>query len=139
MPIPVEYQHASDDFHRFLRRVMEESGLSTSNQAYTTVQGVLYAFRRRLSVKQAILFAGVLRPIVRAIFVADWDVDEPVVQFGDVNSMTEEVQALRRDHNFSPATSIRDVSRALRESVDHAEFERVLAMLPEGANEFWSL
>jgi uncharacterized protein (DUF2267 family) len=39
------------------------------------VQGVLQTFRRRLEISEAIRFAGVLPPVLRAIFVADWDQD----------------------------------------------------------------
>jgi uncharacterized protein (DUF2267 family) len=75
MPRPMEYQHASEDFDRFLCRVIDETDLTTRNQAYTTTQGVLYAFRCRLTLKNSIIFAGVLPPILRAIFVVDWDLD----------------------------------------------------------------
>ncbi len=51
--------------------------------------------------------------------------------------MTKEVQALRDDHNFSSETAIRDVASALRRNVDEAALDRVLAMLPEGALQFW--
>jgi len=137
MPRPMEYQHASDDFDRFLSKVIEQTGLTTRNQAYTTVQGVLYAFRRRLPLKDAILFAGVLPPILRAIFVADWDPDERQVPFGDRATMTREAQSLRQDHNFSPPTCIHNVSVALRDHVDERTFKRVVGSLPKGAAEFW--
>jgi len=45
--MPMEYQHASEDFDRFLRMVIDVSGLPTRNQAYTMVQAVL---RHRLDV-----------------------------------------------------------------------------------------
>jgi uncharacterized protein (DUF2267 family) len=67
----MDYQHASEEFERFLRAVVENTGLATRNQAYTTAEGVLRAFRRRLDIRQAIAFAGVLPPVLRAIFVAD--------------------------------------------------------------------
>jgi hypothetical protein len=37
----MEYQRASEEFERFLRAVVENTGLATRNQAYTTVEGVL--------------------------------------------------------------------------------------------------
>jgi uncharacterized protein (DUF2267 family) len=101
------------------------------------VQGVLQAFRRRLDVKDAVLFAGVLPPVLRAIFVADWNTDEPRRPFEDRTDMTKEVQALRAGHNFAPDTAIRDVARAMRKNVDEAAFDGVLARLPEGAVDFW--
>ncbi|WP_234050584.1 MULTISPECIES: DUF2267 domain-containing protein [unclassified Xanthobacter] len=139
MPRPFEYQHASEDFDRFLCKLIEQTELATRNQAYTTVQGVLYAFRRRLTLKDAIRFAGVLPPILRAIFVADWNVDEVQAPFEDRSVMTREAQSLRKDHNFSPATCIRDVAAALRSCIDEREFDRVLASLPPRAAEFWDV
>ncbi|MFG1403805.1 DUF2267 domain-containing protein [Xanthobacter sediminis] len=139
MPRPIEYQHASEDFDRFLCKLIEQTELATRNQAYTTVQGVLYAFRRRLTLKDAIRFAGVLPPILRAIFVADWNVDEVQAPFEDRSVMTREAQSLRKDHNFSPATCIRDVAVALRSCIDEREFDRVLASLPPRAAEFWDV
>ena len=81
MPVPSEYQRATDHFYKFLVDARETSGLTSTHQTYTMVQGVLQAFRRRLSVKDAIMFAGVLPPVLRAIFVTDWDVDEPRLPF----------------------------------------------------------
>ncbi len=137
MPIPMDVQHASEQFEKFLADARDISGLATRNQTYTMVQGVLQVFRRRLSLSDAIRFAGVLPPILRAIFVSDWDTDEIRAPFGDLASMAQEAQALRRDHNFAPPSCIGDVAAALRKHVDAAEFERVLASLPDGATDFW--
>jgi uncharacterized protein (DUF2267 family) len=137
--MPMEYQHASEEFERFLRAVIEETGLTTRNQAYTTVEGVLRTFRRRLDIREAIRFAGALPPVPRAIFVADWDMDEPRRDFASREAMNAEVQSLRRDHNFSPDTAIGDVARALRRCVDRERLDAVLATLPNGAADFWRI
>lgn len=60
---------------RFLLDARDTAGLGSTHQAYTMVQGVLQTFRRRLEISEAIRFAGVLPPVLRAIFVADWDQD----------------------------------------------------------------
>lgn len=137
MPVPSEYQRATDHFYKFLLDARDTSKLGSTHQTYTMVQGVLQTFRRRLSIKDAIIFAGVLPPLLRAIFVSDWDIDEPWRPFEDRTVMTKEVQALRGDHNFAPDTAIKDVAGALRRNIDEAEFDRVLAGLPEGSMEFW--
>jgi uncharacterized protein (DUF2267 family) len=137
MTIPMELQHASDEFEKFLRDARDVSGLTTRNQTYTMVQGVFQVFRRRLCLKDAIRFANALPPLLRAIFVADWNLDEPQLPFGDRATMTREAQALRKDHNFAPETCIRDVATALRRNIDEAAFDRILAILPEGASDFW--
>ncbi len=137
MPVPSQYQRATDDFFAFLADARDAAGLTSVHQAYTMVQGVLQTFRRRLSLPDAIRFADVLPAVVRALFVADWDPAEPVRPFADRASMTAEVRALRPNHNFSPDTAIHDVAAALRRHVDVPAFEAILAALPEGAAEFW--
>lgn len=137
MPMPMEYQQASADFERFLASARDAAGLATRNQTYTMVQGVLQAFRARLTLRDALRFADVLPPVLRAIFVADWDVDAPLRPFSDRAAMTREVQALRADHNFAPDTAIADVAAALRAAVDADAFERVLRQLPAEAAAFW--
>lgn len=137
MPIPMELQHTGEDFERFLADARDTSGLGTRNQTYTVVQSVLRTFRRRLDVHQAIRFAQVLPPVLRAIFVSEWDTSAPPVPFADRQTLTGEVQALRQHHNFAGENSIRDIATALRRHVDVAAFEAVLATLPEGAAAFW--
>jgi uncharacterized protein (DUF2267 family) len=139
MPVPAEYQRATDDFYRLLTDARDSAALTTTNQAYTMVQGVLQVFRRRLEVNEAIRFLSVLPVGARALFVADWDVNESQRPFEDRLVMTKEVQALRAEHNFAPETAIRDVATALRRNLDETAFDRVLATLPHGATEFWQL
>jgi uncharacterized protein (DUF2267 family) len=137
MTVPSEYLRATDHFSAFLLDARDMAGLVSTHQAYTMVQGVLQTFRRRLELREAIRFAGVLPPMLRALFIADWDPEEPRRPFEDRNVMTREVQALRVDHNFAPDTAIRDVARALRRHVDVEKFDRLLARLPDGAAQFW--
>lgn len=137
MPVPLEYKRASEEFLKFLVDARDIAMLATTNQAYTMAQGVLLTFRRRLDVEQALAFAGVLPPVLRALFVTDWDVGAPRAAFADREALTREVQALRPDHNLSPDSSIRDVARALRLNVDEQALDRVLARLPAGAAAFW--
>ena len=138
MPMPQEYQRAGEAFDAFLRDAMDELGHTTRNQAYTTVQGVLRAFRDRLTVEEGVRFAGVLPPVLRALFVADWPVDAVPTPFGTRAAMTREVQSVRSEHNFAPDSAIADVSRALRRHVDAPRFDAVLRSLPDGAEAFWS-
>jgi uncharacterized protein (DUF2267 family) len=137
VPVPFGYENATTEFQLFLRDARDAAGLVTTNQSFTMVEGVLRAFRRRLSVRDAIAFADVLPAIPRAIFVSHWDLDEPRRAFGDRAQLVAEARALRHDHNFSPDTCIEDVAGALRKHIDQAAFDRVLARLPAGAAEFW--
>ncbi len=139
MTVPMAYSEASKVFEQFLSDAREASGLTTRHQTYTMVEGVFRTFRQRLEVRDAIHFASVLPPLLRALFVDAWDLDAPIRPFEDRASMTREVQSLRRDHNFAPDTAIHDVAVALRKSIDEAALDRMLARLPAGAAEFWQI
>jgi uncharacterized protein (DUF2267 family) len=138
MTIPMEYQHASRDFERFLADIQDRLGFATRNPAYTTVEGVLLTFRRRLNVAQALAFANLLPPVLRALFVADFDSRQRPVPFASRDELTREVQSLRRDHNFAPPTAIAEVAAALRKIVDVERLDDLLHLMPEGAAAYWS-
>lgn len=138
MTIPSEYQLASIEFEKFMVDARDISGLATTNMAYNMVVGVLHAFRCRVTLRDALRFANVLPPVVRAIYVSDWDPDQPMREFSDRASMTREVQELRKAHNFSPPGAIHDVALALRRNVDATELDRLLADFPAGARDFWA-
>jgi len=137
MPMPHAYRHASRDWRGILDDAKEGMGLVSDNSAYTAIQGVLLVFRRRLSVQQGLRFATMLPAVPRAIFVADWDVSEPVLPFGPLDEMTREAQALRPHHNLTPDNAIEATAWALRRAVLPADFERALAACPPEAAEFW--
>lgn len=139
MPMPLEYRQASADFDAFMKDLVASSMLTTSHQAYTMLQAVFYVFRRRLTVSQAIAFAGVLPPVLRAIFVSDWRVDEPQLPFLDRDALMTEVRAFRHEHNLSTETAIEDVSNTLKHHVDQKAFARVLQDLAPEARAFWCL
>lgn len=140
MPVPPEFERASSEFDAFLVDARDLAGLGSTHQAYTMVQGVLQTFRRRLSVEDAIAFANVLPLLLRALFVTDWDTREARRPFQDRVTMTGEVQSLRADHNFSPPDAIACVAGALRRHLGRStELDALLARLPAGAAEFWSL
>lgn len=139
MPMPVEYQRATDHFCQFLADARDEANFGSAHQAYTMAQGVFQVFRRRPRIEDAIRFANILPAGLRALFVAEWNVDEPRLPFEDRAIMTKEVQSLRPLHNFSPESSIRDVAVALRGNVDEVALDRVLATLPEAARQFWQM
>jgi uncharacterized protein (DUF2267 family) len=138
MPMPMEYRQASRDFDAFMEDLRDISMLQTTHQSYTMLQGVFQVFRRRLTTKQALAFADTLPPVLRALFVSDWDVEEPCLPFGTFAEMTREVKALRPDHNFSTDTAISDVAAVMLRHVDLSAFEAVLAELPPGAKQFWT-
>jgi len=137
MPVPLEYSRARDDFYRFIVDVREKSGLGSSHQTYTMVQAVLQVFRRRLQIGDAIRFSNALPVGLRALFVDDWNVDEPIRAFEDKECLLEEVRALRPQHNFSPDSAIADVTETIWSHVDKSRFNAILQRLPPDARAFW--
>jgi uncharacterized protein (DUF2267 family) len=133
MTWPLEYQRASHDFERFMVVARDAAGLVTTNQAWTMVQAVLLAFRKRLTVPQAIEFANILPPLLRAMFLDDWHPSGEPAPFGSEEDLIAEVRSLRARHNFSPDNAMEAVATALRASIDEAVLNRVLAKLPQQA------
>ncbi len=137
MTWPAEYQRASVDFERFMVAARDAAGLATTNMAWTMVEAVLHAFRRRLSTRDAIAFAVQLAPLVRALFLEGWQPVDSPEPFATRDVILQEVRALRREHNFSPDNAVEAVATALRASMGAEAFDRSLVGLPDGARQFW--
>lgn len=137
MPMPGTYRQASREWQAFLADAREAMNLTSDNATYTAVQGVLQAFRRRLTPQQAVDFAQVLPSVLRALFVADWKLADPVSP-GSRADWTAEGKALRPLHNLTPENCVEATALALRKSVLQADLDGVLATLPAFAAEFWS-
>jgi len=135
MPFPQEYQRATDQFYSFLHDIRDEA---MYGKAYTTAQAVLQVFRRRVSLEDGIRFAACLPVGLRALFVAEWDPEEPRRPFGTVEEMTVEAHELRANHNYVEPASISVVARVLWRHADRARLEFVLASMELAAREFWS-
>lgn len=110
MPYPHEYAIATQAWQKVLDAVQDETDLATSNQAFTVLEGVLKAFRRRLDVQDSLRFADVLPVPVRALFVHNWDIKEERMPFLPPLKLADEVRSLRRTHNFAPETAVPDVA-----------------------------
>lgn len=136
--MPFEYQNASLQFERFMLDARDSAGLATTNMAWNMVVGVLHTFRSHLTVAQALAFAAVLPPVIRALFIEDWDLGTEPSEFSSAEALLAEVRSVRPEHNFSPSNAIAAVAAALRRHVDVAAFERVLAKLPAEAQQYWS-
>jgi uncharacterized protein (DUF2267 family) len=137
MPMPWTYRQATREWQAFLADARAAMDLETDNVTYTAVQGVLQALRRRLTPQQAIDFAQVLPSVLRALFVADWHLSDPLPP-GTRADWTAEAMALRPHHNLTPPNCVEATAVALRKSVLREDLDRVLASLPPFASEFWS-
>lgn len=136
MPMPWTYRHASAEWQRFLDVAKDEMGLSSNNSAYTAIEGVLVAFRRRLTVDQALRFADALPSIPRAVFVTGWHPQAPA-PWGSRATQIAEAQALRPHHNLTPDNCIEATAIALRAVVRPDEIDPVLADIGPQAEAFW--
>jgi uncharacterized protein (DUF2267 family) len=139
MPYPQEYQVATDKFAAFLGDVKAEAGFGSRHMAYTMAQGVFQVFRRRVDIKQAIRFSNVLPVGMRALFVADWDLEEERLPFADFEMMNKEVKQLRPDHNFATESAIQEVAVALKKNVDQEKLRKVLSEISGEALAFWQM
>ncbi|MEJ8308916.1 DUF2267 domain-containing protein [Agrobacterium larrymoorei] len=137
MTVPREFIHASRDFGAVLIDVRDRAMVSTTHRAFTTLEAVLRVFRRRLTADQSLEFAGLLNVGLRALFVAGWNANCPVVPFAPKQKMQEEFMSFRRDHNLSPDTAIRDVTEALRLHIDEEKLKRFLKSVSPEALSFW--
>ncbi len=137
MPMPHTYRHATREWRAFLADAKDQMALQSDNNTYTAVQGVLLTFRRRLTVPEALLFADVLPSVLRAMFVYQWDVSQPPLDFIDRKEMTAEVKNLRKDHNLTPDNAIEATAWAMWRAINHREFNLVLSKLPKPAQAFW--
>jgi uncharacterized protein (DUF2267 family) len=138
MPMPWTYRQATREWQAFLAEARSAMNLDSENTTYTAVQGVLFAFRRRLTPQQVIDFAQVLPSVLRALFVADWRLDDTPLPPGSRADWTAEAMALRPHHNLTPANCVEATALALRKSILRDDLDRVLATLPPFAAEFWS-
>ena len=135
--LPFEYQNPTLQFERFMVDARDCAGLPTTNMAWNMVVGVLHAFRRRLTVNQALSFAAVLPPMIRALFVEDWNPEQAVVPFGEPADWLTDVRSVRPMHNFSPPDAVSSVATAIRRHVDANALERVLELMPVEASRYW--
>jgi uncharacterized protein (DUF2267 family) len=137
MPMPWTYRQATREWQAFLAEARAAMDLTSDNATFTAVEGVLRAFRRRLTAQQAIDFAQVLPSVLRSLFVADWQLADPVPS-GIRDDWTTEAMALRPHHNLTPPNCVEATALALRKSILREDLDRVLATLPPFAVEFWS-
>ncbi len=138
LTVPMEYRRASADFEAFLAEAADAAGLATRNQSFTMVEGVLVAFRRRVTAAEGIAFVQALPPMLRAMFVAGWEPEDAPRASFDREVLVREVQALREHHNFAPDTAIDAVAEVLRRHVDATAWARALDQLPPAARAFWT-
>jgi uncharacterized protein (DUF2267 family) len=137
MPMPWTYRQATREWQAFLADARAAMNLESDNATYTAIQGVLQAFRRRLTPQQTIDFAQVLPSVLRALLVADWQISDPVPP-GTRADWTAEAMALRPHHNLTPRNCVEATALALRKAVLREDLDQVLATLPPFAAEFWS-
>jgi uncharacterized protein (DUF2267 family) len=76
---------------------------------------------------------------MRALFVADWNLEEERLPFTDFDTMNKEVKQLRPDHNFATASAIQEVAAAVKKNVDQENLRNALNEISEEALAFWQM
>ena len=135
--MPFAYRSATKDFEKFLEDLKVISGLTTSNQCYTETRAVFLVFRSHVAQQVALDFANALPPVLRAIFMEDWNLAIPVTPMPGKEKLLAEVKAIREGHNFSTDTAIADVALALRQNMNELDYDLMLQNLPAEAERFW--
>jgi len=87
----------------------------------------------------ALDFANALPPVLRAIFVEDWNLASPVTPMPGMEELRAEVKAIREAHNFSTDTAIAEVALALRQNMNELDYGRMLKNLPAEAATYWKV
>lgn len=137
MPMPYTYRHASEEWRAWLAGLRDETTIPSDNVLYTGTEAVLHAFRARLSPPDALAFADLLPTVLRAIFVAGWDITAPPRPWPDRETLRAEMLALRRDHNFCPPDLLEALLRAIPATIRAPDLDRLLTRLPPEARAFW--
>ena len=137
MTIPSAYRSATQDFEKFLEDLLAISSLATSNQCYTQIRSVFLVFRSHVEPQVALDFANALPPILRAIFIEDWNLASPVTPMPGKEKLRAEVKAIREAHNFSTDTAIAEVALALHRNMNELDYNLMLKNLPAEAATYW--
>jgi uncharacterized protein (DUF2267 family) len=138
MPFPIEYATATQDFYKFMDDVKQKADFHSFHVTYTMVQGVFQAFRRRVSIEEALCFANCLPVALRALFVKDWDINKPKKEFESFDKMNEDVKKLRHEHNFSRDNAIEIVSSVLLNHVEKVHFSKMMEKMSDDIKLFWN-
>lgn len=139
MTVPIDYKQASADFDRFMLDLRDALDLQTTHQAWGVLLGVFDTFRRRLSVEEALAFTKALPPLLRAVFVQDWNPTQARPPFADRAGLDAEVMAYHRDHQLAEPGCIATTAATLWRHVDAQRLAAALARMPEGARNFWQV
>jgi uncharacterized protein (DUF2267 family) len=139
MPMPFAYRSATKDFEKFLEDLLVISSLATSNQCYTQTRAVFLVFRSHVEPQVALDFANTLPPVLRAIFIEDWNLASPVTPMPGREKLLVELKAIREAHNFSTNTAITEVAAALRQNMNELDYGLMLRNMPAEAAQFWKV
>ena len=87
----------------------------------------------------ALDFANALPPVLRAIFIEDWNLASPVTPMPGKEKLRAEVKAIREAHNFSTDTAIAEVALALHSNMNELDHGLLLKNLPAEAAAYWKV
>lgn len=138
MTVPMAYRRASQEFDAFLTEVADAAQLSSRHQAYTVVDAVFRAFRRRLAPDEVLGFANALPPLLAALFIENWRAKVDSTSWAP-DEVVRDVKSLRAHHNLATDQAVAQVGAVLRRHVDAAVLTQALRNLPVEAARFWGI
>lgn len=139
MTVPMAYRRASAEFDAFLAEIADAAQLSSRHQAYTVVDAVFRAFRRRLAPGEVLVFAAALPPLLGALFIENWRAEESGAASWAPDDVVRDIKSLRAHHNLATDQAVAQVGAVLRRHVDVAVFTQALRHLPLEAARFWGI
>ena len=137
MTVPMEYRQTQRDFDAFMIALRDRALLQTTHQTYTMLDSVFRVFRARLTLQEFARFADGLPPVLRALFVQDWDPAAERLSFGTAADHAADVMKVRQDHNLSTPTAIQEVDETLKEHLGTERYAKLMAPLSPEARQFW--
>lgn len=137
MTLPLEITHACRFYEAYADDLVARAMLQTHNQAYAMTRAVLHRTRDHLTLAQGIRFAQGLPVVLRAIMIADWDVDAaPSVHSGRSAFRADVIHRLS-PHHVPPDTIVEDVIQTVAAHADSFAFNQALLALPEEIASLW--
>ena len=134
--MPMEIAYASRQFLELLAALKRTAYLETHTQCYAMLRAVLHEFRRYLTIPQALALADALPPIVRAIFVEDWQPADPP-RPPSPQAFDAAVTRRLAPHHAPPGDIALRVFEVLQDRSAQPKLARALAALPAGLRTLW--
>ncbi|MFA7253264.1 MAG: DUF2267 domain-containing protein [Patescibacteria group bacterium] len=104
-------------------------------QTYQALRVVLHALRDRLPAEEAMHFVAQLPLLIKGVFVDGWSLDEVPIKMNRKEFMTRIGDELKLDIEGGIERVVHTVINKVFETIDPAEADKIIAVLPEEIGE----